>query len=309
MPVDMNLIEPHRFTPYEPGHTTSVTLPGLRDTHVEVLRINPELVLAHSHFSRSVRHDDDIRRPLDQLILAFNLSGRMLLIDPQAAAHEITGGQGWIIRSSGRRLRRIVELGDGCSNLVIALAVSRISPALARVLEHSLPQAAPFRRLRLPVPGKNTLETLLDGRTDPAAVLRKEGQCLALIGHALEELAATPNLGNATGDNTLFVARVTAFLSERLDQAITMAEVAREAGLSHVTLNQIFRSETGMTVFEHLRNLRLEAAERLIRLTDRSVTAIAAECGFSDASHLSNAFRKRYGVTASDWRRAGARKP
>ena len=302
------MIEPHRFTPYEAGHATSVNLPGLRDTHVAIVRIAPDLVLAHSHFSPSIRHDDDIRRPEDQLLLAFNLSGRMLLVDRQAAAHEITGGQEWIIRPGGESLRRIVEQGDGCSNLVITLRVSRLCPALASLVKRTLPPAAPFRRLRLPVPGRTTLESLLDGRMDPAAMLRKEGQCLALVGHALEELAVTPNHGHAASDGALFVARVTAFLSERLDRTITMADVAREVGLSHVTLNQIFRASTGMTVFEHLRSLRLEAAERMIRLTDGSFTEIAAECGFSDASHLSNAFRKRYGVTARDWRRMRQRK-
>lgn len=303
----MTLIEPHRFTPSEAGSPTSVTLPGLhRNTHVDVMRITPGLVLAHSHFSPAIRHEDDIRRPEDQLILAFNLSGRMLLVDPRGTAHEISGGEGWIIRSGGRRLQRIVEKGDGCSNLVIALTVSRLPSPLAAMLQPLLPPRAPFRRLRLPVPGKATLETLLDGRTDPAALLRKEGQCLALIGHALEELAAAPD--HAADDHGLLIARVTAFLSENLGNPITMSEIAHEFGMSHVTLNQIYRATTGMTVFEHLRRLRLNAAERLIRHTDRSFTEIAGECGFSDASHLSNAFRKRHNMTASDWRRQMGKK-
>jgi hypothetical protein len=149
----MNLIEPHRFIPCEAGGTTSVTLPGLhRNTHVDVLRINAGLVLAHSHFSPAIRHDDDIRRPEDQLILAFNLSGRMLLVDPRGAVHEITGGQGWIIRSGGKRLKRIVEKGEGCANLVIALTVSRLAPELAAVLDAALPERSPFRRLRATPP-------------------------------------------------------------------------------------------------------------------------------------------------------------
>ncbi|WP_414898341.1 helix-turn-helix domain-containing protein [Rhodovulum sp. YEN HP10] len=300
----MTLIEPHRFTPFEAGSPTSVTIPGLhRNTHVDVMRITPGLVLAHSHFSAALRHVGDIRRPEDQLILTFNLSGRMLLIDPQGAAHEISGGQGWIIRSGGKRVQRIVEKGDGCSNLVIALSVSRLSPALAGMLEPLLPKTAQFRCLRLPVPGKSTLKTLLDGRTDPAALLRKEGQCLALIGHALEEIAAAPDQGAARGDPGLLIARVTAFLSDNLANPITISGIAQELGMSHVTLNQIYRAATGMTVFEHLRRLRLEAAERLIRHTDRSFTEIAEDCGFSDASHLSNVFRRHHDMTASEWRR------
>ncbi len=301
----MSLIEPHQFMPFEAGETTNVSLPGLsRHTHVDILRINAGLVLAHSHFGSMIRHEDDIRRPADQLILAFNLSGRMRLIDPCGQAHYISNGQGWIIRSGGRKLQRIVEKGDGCSNLVIALTVSRLPPELVAVLDHALPENAPFRRLRLPVPGNTTLDTLRDGRTDPAAILRKEGQCMALVGHALEELTFAPDPGGPVHDHALLVERVIAFLGEHLAETIAMSDIERTAGLSHVTLNQIFRSLTGTTVFERLRALRLEVAEGLVRKTDRSFTDIASECGFSDASHLSNAFRKRYGMTASAWRRA-----
>lgn len=300
----MSLIEPNRFTPYDSGAVASVTLPGLApDTRVDVLRVGSGLVLAHSHFSPAQRYADEIRRPEDQLILAFNLSGRMVLIEPHGVRHEIRGGEGWLIRSGGRNLLRIVEKGDGCSNLVIAQSVDLLSPALRHLLDRTLPASAAFRRLRLPVPGDSALDQLLDGRTDPAAMLRKEGQCLALIGHAIEELSASRCSNDATSDAPLLVQRLTAFLVERLAEPIVMADLEREVGLSHVTLNQMFRQQTGMTVFERLRVLRLETAERLIRMTSRSLTDIAVECGFSDASHLSNAFRKRFGSTASAWRR------
>ena len=200
------------------------------------------------------------------------------------------------------RLSR-VEKGEGCSNLVIALTISQLGEELSELCLRALPDSYPFRRLRLPVPGRSVLEALLDGRSDPAALLRKEGQCLSLVGHAFEELAANHRIEEGANDPALIVERLTALLCERLSRPISMAELIGESGMSHVTLNRIFRAATGMTVFEKLRNLRVETAERLIRHTDRSLTGIANDCGFSDASHLSNAFRKRYGTTAREWRR------
>ncbi|EIM77012.1 helix-turn-helix domain-containing protein [Nitratireductor aquibiodomus RA22] len=304
--VCMNLIEPHRFTPAEAGTTATVTLPSLpRKTHVDVRRITAGLVLACSHFSKDMRQDDIIRRPAGDLLLTFNLSGRMQLVGHNGTAHEIGGGQAWIIRTGGKPLQRIVEKGEGCSNIVIALAMSRLDPALSDQFEKALPATRPLRRLRLPVPGRAELDMLLDERCDPAALLRKEGQCLALVGHALEELSACPGSSVVADHRTLLVSRITALLSERMADTITMPELERVAGMSHVTLNHVFRAETGMTVFERLRMLRIETAEQMIRHTDRSFTDIAATCGFADASHLSNAFRKRFGVTASEWRRRG----
>ena len=70
---------------------------------------------------------------------------------------------------------------------------------------------------------------------------------------------------------------------------------------SHVS--HLFKKSSGMTLRAYCNKLKLEAAERLIRTTDVSVTRIALDQGFSDVSHFINLFRKKYGVSPLVYRK------
>jgi AraC-like DNA-binding protein len=68
--------------------------------------------------------------------------------------------------------------------------------------------------------------------------------------------------------------------------------------------------ETGRSFTHHLLERRLENAARLLRdprWYPRRIGDIALEAGFTDLSHFSRAFRRRYGVTPSDVREAAMR--
>ncbi len=75
----------------------------------------------------------------------------------------------------------------------------------------------------------------------------------------------------------------------------SLAESAREAGLGERRFSQLFREETGDSWLNHLRRLRIHHACHLLEHTERSVTAIAFECGFSDLSNFYRAFRSETG--------------
>jgi AraC-like DNA-binding protein len=68
--------------------------------------------------------------------------------------------------------------------------------------------------------------------------------------------------------------------------------------------------ETGRTFGRHLLEKRLEKAAALLgdpHCPHRKISDIAAQAGFSDLSHFSRAFRRRYGRTPSDVRREAVR--
>lgn len=299
----MSRFDPTRFWPREPGRGTSVTLPGQpRSPQVEIVCINEGMTVARSRFSPDQDHCDDIQRPSGQLLLAFNLSGEMT-IQTRDAEHVIARGTGWAIRPGDAPLRRIVTKGAGCANIVLSLTPAALPDHIREALQAAFPRPEVFYRLALPVPGRASLSALFDGLDTPAAMIRKEGQCLALIGHTLEELESRAPEGKTGPDPKLLVARTRAMLAERLGERITLSGLATSLGISHVTLNRIFRAETGLSVFEELRVLRLEKAAQLIGATDRSLIEVAYECGFSSPSHLSKAWRKHHGMSPRAWRK------
>jgi AraC family transcriptional regulator len=83
----------------------------------------------------------------------------------------------------------------------------------------------------------------------------------------------------------------------------SLDRLAELAEMSHVRLNRCFRKAYGKTVFEWLRDYRLERARRCLEEPRQNVTDIAFLCGFSSSSHFATAFRHRYGCSPLEYRR------
>lgn len=74
------------------------------------------------------------------------------------------------------------------------------------------------------------------------------------------------------------------------------AEVlARRVGLSRRQLERLFRAEMETTPAAYSRMVRLRHGRALLARTDRSMTAIAHECGFADASHFARHLKAAFG--------------
>ena len=84
---------------------------------------------------------------------------------------------------------------------------------------------------------------------------------------------------------------------------LTIEALATECGLSLRALQRQFRRVFSLTPQEFLMKTRVAAACRLLRTTDRPLSDIAAECGFSDQSSFTQHFKRRLGVTPRDFRR------
>jgi AraC family transcriptional regulator len=84
--------------------------------------------------------------------------------------------------------------------------------------------------------------------------------------------------------------------------------LAAEAGYSQSRFLQMFRAATGTTPHQYLLDLKLEKVKELLAARKTSLIDIAAACGFSSHSHLSTAFRQRFGATPSRYARELNRK-
>ncbi|MEM6496652.1 MAG: AraC family transcriptional regulator [Pseudomonadota bacterium] len=83
----------------------------------------------------------------------------------------------------------------------------------------------------------------------------------------------------------------------------SIAELARIAGMSGTIFKEKFQLATGMTVFAYLRELRLDAAFRLIADEGCSVIEASRFVGYKHQSNFTAAFRRRFGVAPSHLRR------
>jgi AraC-like DNA-binding protein len=98
---------------------------------------------------------------------------------------------------------------------------------------------------------------------------------------------------------------VASHMQDHMQQALTIADVARHFSLSEVTLRRRFREAFGMSPKHYLLELRLNQAQHLLTTTDLSIQEIALQMGFFDLAHFSSTFRKHYGLSPSVWRGRG----
>lgn len=106
----------------------------------------------------------------------------------------------------------------------------------------------------------------------------------------LDDLHVTASAASARLD------QLEAYMRSRLFAPISLADLARAAGVSPRTLNVICHRERGVAPMVMLRNLRLEAARRkLLSDADASVTDVALEYGFGHLGRFSAYYRERFG--------------
>ena len=82
-----------------------------------------------------------------------------------------------------------------------------------------------------------------------------------------------------------------------------LGELAAHVGIHPSHFARTFRREVGCSVGEYVRASRLDEASRLLRASRLRLAEIALATGFSDQSHFSTAFRRRFCVTPGEFRR------
>jgi transcriptional regulator GlxA family with amidase domain len=87
---------------------------------------------------------------------------------------------------------------------------------------------------------------------------------------------------------------------------LSVASLARRAGLSPRHFARMFHAEVGITPAAWVEAVRVAAAQRLLEAGQHTPKQVAVGCGFADANSLRRAFLRRTGVTPAEYRRGAA---
>lgn len=96
------------------------------------------------------------------------------------------------------------------------------------------------------------------------------------------------------------------YIQEHFAEELTVGGLARRAGFSEYHFIRIFSRETGSTPHEYIRNFRINAAKYLLKNSRVSVKDICFETGFSSESVFCSAFKKKTGLTPTEYRLSGS---
>jgi AraC-like DNA-binding protein len=105
-------------------------------------------------------------------------------------------------------------------------------------------------------------------------------------------------------DEPFFITRFKEVVESRLENSeLSVEDLAADMNLSRVQLYRKVKSVTGSTPVELLRTARLNRAYRLLMSSDRSVSEIAYQVGFTAPSYFTKCFKEAYGMLPGDVRK------
>lgn len=95
-----------------------------------------------------------------------------------------------------------------------------------------------------------------------------------------------------------------AWIDAHCEQPLSLADVAREAGLSSFHFLRLFAGVLGVTPHQYIVRSRLRRAARLLTQTDRPITEVAFDAGFADLSNFVRCFHRAAGASPRRFRDA-----
>ncbi|MGZ4866604.1 MAG: helix-turn-helix transcriptional regulator [Candidatus Angelobacter sp.] len=129
----------------------------------------------------------------------------------------------------------------------------------------------------------------------PANDLDIESRAVALAFSIVKSSARVPRDLRA-------LQRACEYVHAHFGDNLTLARVARAAGVHPVYLGQIFRQEFGETLGEYLNRIRVRTAAELLANSDLPLSTVALDLGFYDQSHFTRVFREFTGTTPGIFR-------
>ena len=193
-------------------------------------------------------------------------------------------------RGQEYRRRRLSEDGDFCDWFAVA-------PKLLAEIAGS-DDERPLRVPFVPVQPRDYLrqravvEHLLGGGSDELFV---EETMLLVLRHLLGRAVARRSVDLAHDAATL--------LCDTYSENHSLSAIAVRLGTTPFHLARTFKKATGVTLHQYRLTLRLHASLEILRDPAAEISQVALTLGFTDHSHFTVSFRRRFGVTPSAWRR------
>jgi len=85
---------------------------------------------------------------------------------------------------------------------------------------------------------------------------------------------------------------------------LRLSALADEVSVSPNYLCNIFKNDTGLTIFEYIKNVRIDEAKELLKNTNLRLYEVADRVGFTNASYFCNVFKEVTGKTVKSFRQS-----
>lgn len=140
-----------------------------------------------------------------------------------------------------------------------------------------------------------------DGRT--GKIIRLRAICLSLLVLIARKLENPPAHAAEHPRTAAFLTnQAKEFMAKAMNSPLTLGQIAWHVKLSEEHLARIFKKETGMTVMNYLRFLRVDAAKTALLNTNETVETLARRLGFGSLNPFCRIFKKSTAQTPTEFR-------
>ena len=135
---------------------------------------------------------------------------------------------------------------------------------------------------------------------DASAEYRDE-EMIALLNQVLIQILRTGQV-SAGVERRNRITGVIHYIHQNYAHEITLSELSAEFYVSSYYLCREFKKSTGRTIVEYIQGTRIMNAKRLFMETDKNVSEVAAETGFSSLTHFNRVYKSLEGENPSEYR-------
>jgi len=99
------------------------------------------------------------------------------------------------------------------------------------------------------------------------------------------------------------IERITEYINNNLNEDMSINNIAKEMNISVYYLSHLFKQVTGISILEYRNELRLTKAKQMLIESRFSVSEIAMQCGFCNASYFAEVFSRSEKISPSQFRK------
>ena len=98
------------------------------------------------------------------------------------------------------------------------------------------------------------------------------------------------------------IKEIAKYMEQNIRQSLSVSQIARHFSLSDSGLKKMFSRDAGCGVTDFFNNMKIEKAKEYIREDEKNFTQISDELGFSSIHYFSRLFKKKTGMTLTEYR-------
>lgn len=100
-----------------------------------------------------------------------------------------------------------------------------------------------------------------------------------------------------------YVEKIKEYINQNYNKQITLQDLADCVEMSRTYISNLFKNETGITLWNYLLSVRMEKAAELIKTTNLKIYEIGLSVGYENSVHFIQMFKEYYGVSPSEYRK------